>query len=191
MDAGELRQIIENARVYLYYHDVRISFDYGAVSLIIAAAAGFPWLVHVIGQSSLLNAVGAGRDQVIGRDVLDAQYELPRNRFAQQFSDAYSRIVRDSPQRETVLRAFANCISEDIPTSEIYRVLKSDLGIANPSAYKTQLASPEYQSVIYTPPGRHRGEVRFADPIFKVYIRLTRSIFEDVDKRVRSAFLTP
>jgi Cdc6-like AAA superfamily ATPase len=191
MDEGELCQIIRNAQYYLYYHDIRISFRDPAISGIIGSAAGFPWLVHVIGQSALSKAVEAGRDQVLGSDVLDAQYELPKSRFAQQFSDAYSRIVRDSPQRETVLRAFANWFSDDIPTSEIYRVLKADLGITNPSAYKAQLASPEFKCVIYTPPGRHRGEVRFADPMFKVYVRLTPSLFDDVDSRVRSAFNIP
>jgi hypothetical protein len=191
MDERELGQIVENAQEYLDQHDVGIAFSDSAKSGIVGSAAGFPWLVHVIGQSALLKARETGRTQVLGIDVLDAQYELPKSRFAQQFSDIYSRIVRDSPQRETVLRAFANWFSEDIPTSEVYRVLRSRLEVSSPSPYKAQLTSAEFGSVIYTPPGRHRGEVRFADPIFKVYIRLTPSIYEDVDSKVRSAFRLP
>jgi len=191
MDERELGQIIENAQEYLDQHDVGITFSYSAKRGIVGSAAGFPWLVHVIGQSALLKARETGRAQVLGIDALDAQYELPKSRFAQQFSDVYSRIVRDSPQRETVLRAFANWFSDDIPTSEVYRVLRSRLEVTNPSPYKAQLTNAEFGGVIYTPPGRHRGEVRFADPMFKVYIRLTPSIYEGVDSKVRSAFQTP
>jgi len=120
--------------------------------------------------------------------VLDTVFELPSNRFAQQFSDTYSNIVRGSVQREIVLRAFANWMNDDIPTSKIYALLRTKLGVKNPSSYKTQLSSPQFGSVIYTPVGRHRGDVRFSDPIFKIYVRLTPSIYEGVDKSTRSVF---
>lgn len=188
MDQEELHQIIDNAQDYLNYYNIPITFGYSARAHIVRSAEGFPWLAHVIGEASLLKASAAGHDEVTGNDVLDAIYELPSNRFGQQFSDTYSRIVRASPQRETVLRAFADWFSDDIPTTEIYRVLKADLGVANPSSYKAELASPKFGPVIYTPVGRRRGDVRFADPIFKVYIRLTPSIHKGVDRRVRSAF---
>jgi Cdc6-like AAA superfamily ATPase len=194
MDEEELRQIIKNAEKYLDGHNIHIGFSRNAITHVVGSAAGYPWLVHVIGQSALLKADQASRGQggqVAGGEVLDAIYELPMNRFAAQFSDKYSKIVRDSPPRETVLRAFAEWRRDDIPTSEIYRVLRSRLGVANPSLYKTQLTKEEFGRVIYTPPGRHLREVRFADPIFRVYIRLIPSICEGIDSRVRSAFLTP
>ena len=187
MEDDELRQIIEKAQEYLYDQGQRITFGRPASTAIVDSAAGFPWLVHVLGQSSLLRAVEAGRNEVRSVDVLDTVYELPKNRFAQQFSDAYSNIVRGSAQREIVLRAFANSFVDDIPTSETYQILRTKLGVTNPSSYKAQLSSPQFGSVIYTPVGRHRGDVRFSDPIFKIYIRLTPSIHKDVDKRVRDA----
>ena len=191
MEEPELRQIIENAERYLYDQGYRIRFGRPASTLIVESAAGFPWLVHVLGQSSLLKAVGKGRNEVNSADVLDTVYELPKNRFAQQFSDAYSTVVGSSVQREIVLRAFANSFVDDIPTSETYQILRTKLGVKNPSTYRAQLSSPQFGSVIYTPVGRHRSDVRFSDPIFKIYIRLTPSIHKDIDKRVRSAFQTP
>jgi Cdc6-like AAA superfamily ATPase len=190
MDERELRQIIKNAVNYLDGHDIHIRFSRIAITHVVGSAAGYPWLVHVIGQSALLKADEAGRGEVAGGEVLDAIYELPKNRFAQQFSDSYSRIVRDSAQRETVLRAFAEWFGDDIPTGEIYQVLRSRLGVAHPSTYKAQLTKDEFGRVIHTPLGRHKNEVRFTDPIFKIYIRLTPSSYDGVDRRVRAAFNT-
>ena len=62
MEEYELRQIINNAQRYLYDQDQQITFGLPATSDIVEYAAGFPWLVHVLGQSSLLRAVGAGPD---------------------------------------------------------------------------------------------------------------------------------
>jgi hypothetical protein len=121
--------------------------------------------------------------------VLDTVFELPKNRFAQQFSDLYSNIVRGSVQREIVLRAFASSFADDISTSEVCQIVKTKLGVKNPSSYKAQLSSPQFGSVIYTPVGRHRGTVRFSNPIFQIYIRLRPSIYKDVDRNVRSAFI--
>jgi Cdc6-like AAA superfamily ATPase len=188
MEEYELYQIIENAQRYLYDHDQQITFGRLAMNDIVESATGFPWLVHVLGQSSLLKTVEAGRDEVTSSDVFDTMYELPKNRFAQQFSNAYSNVVRGSVQREIVLRAFASSFEDDISTSKVYQILKTRLDVTNPSSYKAQLSSPQFGSVIYTPAGRHRGDVRFSDPIFKIYIRLRPSICKDVDERVREAF---
>jgi Cdc6-like AAA superfamily ATPase len=191
MEEDELGQIIWNAQRYLYDHGQQITFDRMAISHIVGSAEGFPWIVHVLGQTSLLRGIEAHRNVVASRDVLDTIYELPRNRFAQQFTDAYSNVVRGSAQREIVLKAFAYPRTDYITTSEIYQILKTKLGVKNPSSYKTQLSSPEFGSVIYTPVGRHRGDACFSDPIFKIYVSLRPSIHKDVDKMVRAAFSLP
>jgi AAA ATPase domain len=199
MNDEELRQIVANAETYLNRNGQAVQFGYLAANTLARYAQGFPWFVHVLGQSALLKAIEAqaGRNlttderrsiQVWGVDVDEARYEMSTNHFAQQFSDMYSKIVGDSYQREIVLRAFALWPGVDIPLSEVYRILKSRLDVPNPSAYKSELASPEFGRVIYTPEGRHQGEVRFANGMFKAYIRLTRSTYEDVANRVSSAF---
>jgi Cdc6-like AAA superfamily ATPase len=187
MNEGELYEIVEKAEVYLREQGVDITFDHFATLRIVAAAAGFPWFVHVIGQSALLLAAKEHRKQVVEADVILAMQTITRNQFALQFGDMYRNIVRNSYQRETVLRAFAEWQATDIPTSEVYWVLKERLGVTNPSSYKTQLASRDYGRVIYAPQFRNRAWIRFSNEMFKVYVRLRPSIYTDVDKNVKAA----
>jgi hypothetical protein len=99
----------------------------------------------------------------------------------------YLNIIRNSYQRELALRTFAGWTQPDIPTSEVYRILKTKLGVSSPSTYKTQLASREYGRVIFTPQFRNKGWVRFGNEIFKVYVRLRPSVYEDADTMVEQA----
>ena len=187
MTEGELYEIVEKAETYLKDEGLDIGFDHFATLKIVEFAAGYPWFVHVIGQSSLLLTAEAKRKLVVELDVLQAVEAINSNQFAQQFSDMYRNIVRNSYQRETVLRTFAEWRSPDIPTSEIYRALKNDLGISNPSVYKKQLSSREYGRVVHTPQVGNRGWVRFANEMFKVYVRLRPSLYTNVDINVRAA----
>lgn len=75
----------------------------------------------------------------------------------------------------------------DIPTSEVYRKLKTELGVGNPSVYRQQLNSKEHGRLIYTPQFRNRGWVRFSNEMFKVNTRLRPSIYSDVDNLVWAA----
>lgn len=187
MTEGELYEIVEKAEAFLEDQGVGISFDHFATSKIVEFAAGYPWFVHVIGQGALLLANAEKRDLVVEPDVIRAVEDITNNQFAQQFSDTYRNVVRNSYQREMVLRTFAGWRATDVPTSEVYRKLKTELGVTNPSVYRKQLASNEYGRVIYTPQFRNRGWVRFSNEMFKVYVRLRRSIYEDVDKAVLQA----
>jgi Cdc6-like AAA superfamily ATPase len=189
MNDDELYEIVEKAEAYLSDEDIALRFDHFATLKIVEYASGFPWFVHVIGQSALLLADDAGREEVVESDVIRAVDTITANRFVQQFSDMYLNIVRNSYQREIVLRTFASWRAPDIPTSEIYRVLKTKLGVSNPSVYKRQLTSREYGRVIHTPPNRNPALVRFANEMFKIYIRLVPSVYTDVDAKVRGAFV--
>jgi hypothetical protein len=186
MNEGELYEIVEKAEAYLREQNVDVTFDHFATLRIVEAAAGYPWFVHVIGQSALLLAVQEGQKVVFEADVIRAIESITRNQFAQQFADIYRNIVRNSYQREMVLRAFAEWRASDIPTSEVYRILKEELGVTSPSTYKGQLASREYGRVIFTPQYRNRGWVRFSNEMFKVYARLRPSIYTNVDAGVKS-----
>jgi Cdc6-like AAA superfamily ATPase len=188
MNEGELYEIVEKADSYLAANGLEVKFDHFATLKLVEYAAGFPWFVHVIGLSALLYAVDQKRSEVVESDVTFAIHEITRNQFAQQFSDTYMDCVRNSYQREVVLRAFAEWPPVDIPTSEIYRLLKTWLDVPNPSVYKGHLASKEYGSVIFTPQFQHRSTVRFSNEMFKVYVRLRPSIYDKTDKRVAEAF---
>ncbi len=199
MNNDELRQIVTNAQAYLNRNGQDIQFAYNAASALATYAEGFPWFVHVLGQSALTKAIEAhprrrltGADErsveVWGIDVDEAKFDIATNQFSQQFSDMYSKIVGDSSQREIVLRAFAEWPDVDIPIGEVYSILKSRLGVRHPSPYKRELASRTFGSVIYTPEGRHQGEIRFVNGMFKVYIRLTPSLYGRIDTMVHEAF---
>jgi len=187
MNEGELYEIIEKAEAYLRDHGVGIAFDHFASLKIVALSAGYPWFVHVIGQSALVLAADEKRDLIVESDVVRAVNELTDNQFAHQFAETYRNVVRNSYQREKVLRTFAEWRDVDIPTSEIYRKLKTELGVSNPSVYRKQLNSGEYRRIITTPQTRNRGWVRFSNEMFKVYVRLRPSIYNDVDNEVWEA----
>ena len=195
MTEDELYQIIEKAEEYLTTQDVEIRFGHSAKLKLVKVASGYPWFAHVLGQSALMLTAEAERDLVVESDVLQAIDTITYNRFAQQFSDFYLFIVRNSRERETVLRALAEWPDVDIPLGEVYKVLKTRFGISDRSEYKGQkrsdykgqLASREYGRVIVTPQHRNPTWVRFDNEMFKVYVRLRRSIYPDLDKNVREA----
>lgn len=183
MSDKDLRDIIRRTEKYLDHVDEAMTFESKATSQIIRVAAGFPWFVHVIGQAALLKAFDAGQDEVKPPDAIWALNDLFRNSFAQKYADLYQRAVRDSVQRETVLRALAEWRSVDIPTSEVYKVATA-LGVTGPSTYKGHLIKPEYGGVIYAPAFQARALVRFRDEMFKVYVRNRSSLYAGLKDRV-------
>lgn len=187
MDEGELYEIVENANNYLGAHGVDLVFDEYSAALLASYSGGFPWFVHVIGQRALVSASDKGKHIVDEMDIMEAVQSIGGDRFAQHFSDLYQKAVRDSYQREIVLRSFAEWRDLDIPTGEIYRRVRG-LDVANPSAYKGHLASETYGHVIINPVFQERGVVRFSNEMFKVYVRLRASLFSNVDQIVRDAF---
>lgn len=184
---GELYQITENAEGYLAEQGVEISIDRSAKLKLVEVASGYPWFVHVLGQSALMLTADAQRDQVLESDVLRAIDTITRNRFVQQFSDDYVLAVRDSYPLEATLRTFAEWRDIDIPTGEVYKVLRAKLGVSDPKVSKSELASRDYGRVIVTPQHRVPTWVRFNNEMFKIYVRLRKSIQSDLDKTIREA----
>jgi Cdc6-like AAA superfamily ATPase len=184
MTYEELTQIVERATKKLNDYGVNIQFDGRATDTLASAAAGFPWFVHLLGQAALLQADEERQDIVTELHVVGAVRSLMTNRLAQQFSDLYQTAVRDSARRETVLRALALWDERDIPTTEVYQIVRS-LGVTNPSAYIAQLCSASYGSVLLR--SDTRGIVCFANEMFKVYARIRPSLYAALDVRVRQA----
>jgi hypothetical protein len=186
MQQEELSQIVDRAMARLADQGVAFSFHPAASEALARIASGFPWFVHVLGQSALVYAY-QDRVTTVTKTYVDyAGRSLIDNRFAQQFSDMYLMAVRDSPQREIVLRTFAVWRAQNIPVSDMYRVLRR-LNIAKPSRYVGGLSADAYGPVLMRPPFQQRGTVRFVNEMFKVYIRVRLPIF-DVDRQVRAAW---
>jgi len=185
MTYEELTQIVDRATKKLHEHGVNIDFDARATDTLASAAAGFPWFVHLLGQAALLQADEERQDVVTDLHVVGAVRSLMTNRLAQQFSDLYQTAVRDSARRESVLRALALWDERDIPTTEVYRIVRS-LGVTNPSAHIAQLCSAPYGSVLLR--SDTRGIVCFANEMFKVYARIRPSLYAALDVRMRQAY---
>jgi Cdc6-like AAA superfamily ATPase len=183
----ELRAIVERATQRLSREGIALQFDDDAASELVDLSSGFPWFVHVIGEEAILGVDKDERTNVTVTDVRRATESLTRNRFAQQFSDLYRRAVRGSYQREQILRGFAECRERDIRTVDAYRAFRR-LGVANPSAYKGQLASAQYGRVLQASNSQDRGVVRFSNEMFKVYVRLRPSLNEGLATKVRTMF---
>jgi hypothetical protein len=187
MERPELIAIIDQAMSKLAADGVDMEFDEEATAAVARLSAGFPWFVHVLGQAALVNAYRRGGSVVTARHVVMAVNEFRTNRFAQQFSDMYQRVVRESINREIAIRVFAKWPQRDIPTSEIYPVLRS-FGVSNPSVYLGQLCGEATGHVLTRVPFRQSGLVRFRNEMFKVYVRISPSIYADVKERVDRAW---
>jgi Cdc6-like AAA superfamily ATPase len=186
MTEEELSLIIERAMKNLAELGLHYTFNRSASRILARLAWGFPWFVHLLGQSALLTAHRANRTTVTRDDVDFAVQSLVKNRLAQQFRDLYQMAVRESYKREMVLRTFALWRSQDIPTRDIYRVL-GRLDVMNPSPYVGHLSSDLYGRILLRPPFQERGILRFANEMFKVYVRVRRPIF-DIQEEIREAW---
>jgi histone H3/H4 len=187
MSREEMLGIIARAVQRLQNRGYHFQFSPEVAERLCDIASGFPWFVHAIGQEALLHAYSARSRVVEPKHLEVAIRTLTTSRFAQQFSDAYQQAVKDSYNREVVLRCMAQWKGRDIPTSEIYPIAKS-LGVSNPAEYRKQLCSAAAGHVLITPPFQERGVVRFGNEMFKIYIRLRRSLYNGVDRIVADAW---
>lgn len=190
MNAKELGQIVSKAETRLADLGTSYTFTRGATTRLVNIAAGFPWFVHVLGQSALMSCVDRDEFLVGENDIHLAVTNVGNNRFAQQYTDMYQNAVRDSVHREIVLRSFAHWTDVDIPVAEVYKRIRR-LNINNPSNYKGHLCQKEFGEVLYTPPFQKRGLVRFRNDMFKAYVRLRPSLFSTVDRDVTNVWAQP
>lgn len=188
MKVEELGQIVTKAQEFLVDQGIVVTFTDEAILRLSTVAAGFPWFTHVLGQQALVDAESQGHLRITEEHINRAVREIVANRFAQQFADTYQQAVRDSEAREKALRAFAHWEDPDIPTGEIYRILRISLGVSGGSTYRAHLCSTKYGSILFVPRGiQKRGLVRFRNEMFKAYVRMRGSIFEGVDNEVAAA----
>lgn len=183
MADDESAAIVKKAENFLRSHQLNISFDADATSLLVASAAGFPWFVHTLGLEALVIATEGNKSVVSKSDVTAAIARLATRRFAQQFYDAYQMAVGDSHQRESVLRLFAKWLGTDVPTSEIYP-LANKLKVTNPSVSTKQLTLQKFGRVLVRPPYAPSGVFRFTNAMFRQYVNLRASVYSGVQDQV-------
>ena len=168
MSEYELNEILRKA-VYLVGR--RISFTERAAEEIVRSSEGFPYFTHLLGRDSMLISFKRGSHEVTFSMVQESLRKLAEGRFGILYEDIYHEAVKNSPQREILLKVFSEHPEDEIPTEEIYALAK-ELGITNPSQLMKPLTSPT--SSVMTPvlvKVRERY-YRFSDPVFKVYAKL-------------------
>ncbi|WP_402373995.1 AAA family ATPase [Isoptericola rhizosphaerae] len=185
MKRSELMSIVERTQAYLADADQFFEFTDSAQQEIARLAGGFPWFVHVIGKEILLDAYDESRSGIEKAHVT----ALLRDgkiwkRLAPILEARYHRAVKDSWQRECVLRLLAEWGDESIPTGGIYPQART-LGVSNPSAYLGHLTKEECGRAVRKI--SRQNQYAFVDEMFKVYVRMRPSTYEDVDRRARAA----
>ena len=189
MGVDDSALIVKKGEALLRHGGLTLGFSVEAVSSIVKASGGFPWFVHTFALESARLAYDDARREVTEFHVNRTVASLGNKQFAQQFYDMYHMAVRDSTQREIVLRLFAKWRGLDIPTSDIYP-LANQLQITNPSVLAKQLTTQQCGRVLIRPPYAPSAAFRFTNAMFKHYINLSRPVYRDVDKQVDELWKT-
>lgn len=188
MTKFELGEIVDGVQELLWSNGIEIQFEPEATDLLANASRGFPWYVHLFGQDALLRVFDRERHFVTETDIRLAIEDLAASRFAQQFGDVYLRAVRESRNREIVLRLAAFSDDEDIAVSMVSSQARQ-IGVGNTSLCKRQLTEEEFGHVLSTVSGTKGGVVRFRNAMFRRYVQLRMPIFQGVAEDIRAVLI--
>lgn len=136
---------------------------------IVRLSEGFPYFVHLLGRECTLESLSRG-DKDVGLVHLEAVLaKLQSGTLSHIYEQAYNVAVKHSPQRELLLKAFAEEGSEEIDTGGVYEFVK-ELGVTNPSQLMKELTSPEgFEPFLLSVRDRC---YRFGDPVFRTYVKI-------------------
>ena len=95
MDRPDLESIFDRTEDYLLAHGIEMHFSEDAARRASRVAAGFPWFMHLLGQTALIDAHEHGALGVSEAHVNAALRLLPKRRLAKQFNDRYMLAVKD------------------------------------------------------------------------------------------------
>lgn len=173
MPPEEMEAILERAE---HFVSNEIKFDRDAITEITNSAEGFPFFVHLIGKQAFLNAFSSSKRTVCLQDVLEIKSEISNGRLSTIYEEIYHSAVKESPQRELLLKFFAEDNNDEIYTEPVYANTK-DLGVTNPSQLMRELTQNQDGSPGVLTKLRDKY-YRFTDPVFKVYAKLRNWKFE-------------
>lgn len=167
MPQQEMKGILGRAEHYVAH---KIKFLNEASEEISRNAEGFPYFVHLLGKQAFLKAFENGKSSVSFEDVCEIKSDISKGRLTTIYEEIYHSAVKESPQRELLLKFFAEDNNDEIYSEPVYANTK-DLGVSNPSQLMRELTQPQDGSIgVLT---RLREQYyRFTDPVFKVYAKL-------------------
>jgi hypothetical protein len=166
MPKEELELILRRAEFRV---DHRIAFDPAVRDEIATRSEGYPYFTHLLGKEGMLLAFKRNSPRITTDDVKELARSITDGRLSTIYEDLYHAAVKHSPQRELLLKVFAEDKRDEIPTEPVYALAK-DLGVTNPAQLMQELTRPESGAPVLTKV-RERY-YRFTDPVFKVYARM-------------------
>lgn len=167
MPQDELKGILKRAE---HFVSNKIFFSNEAADEVVKSAEGFPYFVHLLGKQAFLNVFGIGKSKVELADIISIKQDIANGRLATIYEEIYHSAVKESPQRELLLKFFAEDNNDEIYSEPVYSNTK-DLGVSNPSQLMRELTQPQDGSIGVLTKLREQY-FRFTDPVFKVYARL-------------------
>ena len=128
----------------------------------------FPYFTHLMGQECMMKAFEVGKRK-IGKEGVDSVSEkISKGKLRTNYEDIYHDAVKQSEDREILLKLFAEEDSNEISTSDVYGEAK-EMGMSNPSQLMKELTGGEGEEGVLK---KVRPKYyRFTDPVFKVYAR--------------------
>lgn len=165
MSEPELRLIIERAEQEV---EKAITFHPAVIERLIRISQGQPYLLQLVGKFCLLTTYKA-RQSEVSIDLLEkALREIAINKES-FLEDQYIHAIKNSANREKVLRIFAQSETDPVNTSEAYKAAK-EAGVNNPSFYVGELVREQYGAKLIKVAEQY---YRIPDPLFKAYVAAT------------------
>lgn len=166
MTPEELLRVIKTAEKSINHE---ICFTENAALKLAEIAHGQPYLLHLIGRQALLAAYKDKKNKVDSATLETALSQVAKEQVASELETRYLKAIGDSPQREIVLRQFAESCSPKTHTSDVYPTI-SKAGVTNPSYYTGDLQKVSFGSEIRKDAEKYYS---FKDPLFQAYIKAT------------------
>lgn len=136
---------------------------------LIRIVAGQPYLLHLIGRESLLNAFREKKKNISLNDLNLALSEIAIRKTDSELEDQYLKAIGNSSQREIVLRAFAITCTPNAHTSMAYPIAESQ-GVTNVSYYVADLQKEGFGASLR----KVKEQVySFRDSLFQAYVSAT------------------
>lgn len=164
----ELNQILKRGEFAV---QKLIIFEEDAENLITSKSEGFPYFVHLLGKEAMLISFQRLSKSVTVVDINNLFIKISEGRLNTIFENLYREAIKNSPQREILLKIFSETNEDVIETNDVYNLAQS-FNITNPSQLMKQLTTPDNPDVapiLIKVADRH---YRFTDPVFKVYSRI-------------------
>ena len=117
----------------------------------------------------MLMAFERGQKTIDERIILLLSEKIADGKLKTIYENIYHSAVKNSPQRELLLKTFSETECDEMYTEDVYRFVKG-LGVTNPSQLMKELTAPDRGAPVLIK--IREKYYRFSDPVFKSYARL-------------------